>query len=112
MPFGISQVLIFLALLLLASVAWPWWREFKRVRRLQAKYQSDPDLLADILDQVIWEGESAQQLLDSLGRPQEVQSLVRKTKQKEIWKYGHEGGNRYRLRVTLDDNLVVSWQLR
>ena len=91
---------------------WPWGREYRRFRRLQRKYAGDPEVLRDIQDQIIWQGESAEAVLDSLGEPHTVQNLPRKTKRKEIWKYGHEGGNRYRLRVVLDDDVVVDWTLR
>ncbi len=111
MSLGYTTLFLLIALLL-ASIAWPWWREYRRIRRIQTKYQATPDILADILDQVIWEGESEDQLLDSIGKPHDVQRLARKTKHKEIWKYGHEGGNRYRLRITLDDHVVASWTLR
>ncbi len=111
----LSTALSILFWLVLAAVVvlWgiPWLREFIRTRRLEAKYGPGPEL-NDILNQVIWSGETAEQVRDSLGEPQALESLARKTKKKEIWKYGHEGGNRYRLRVTLDDDVVVSWDLR
>ena len=84
-----------------------WWR----VRRLCNAYPAGPQL-DDMLAKVIWAGEQSQQVRASLGAPHAVETLARKTKSKEIWKYGHEGSNRYRLRITLDDNLVSSWTLR
>jgi hypothetical protein len=33
-----------------------------------------------------------------------------KTKRREIWKYGRMGGNRYSLRVTLEQGVVVGWE--
>ena len=87
------------------------YRQLRRRERLLERY-GDEGVVDDLLNQVLWEGETAQQIRDSLGEPQEVDALPRQTKKKEIWKYGHEGGNRYRLRVTLDDDVVASWTLR
>ncbi|MEM1229291.1 MAG: hypothetical protein AAGI15_02050 [Pseudomonadota bacterium] len=89
-------------------------REYRLLRRREALLEryGDEQVVDDLLEQVLWEGETAAQVRDSLGEPQAVDVLPRQTKKKELWKYGHEGGNRYRLRVTLDDDLVVSWVLR
>ena len=48
-------------------------------------------------------------LIDSLGQPQDIDTKVLKTKKKEIWKYNHNGGNRFGLRITLDNDIVVGW---
>lgn len=60
----------------------------------------------------VWVGETADQLRDSLGEPESVDQKVLKTKIKEVWKYGHQGGNRYKYRVNLDDNIVVGWDAK
>ena len=56
-----------------------------------------------------WQGQTAEQLIDSLGRPEDIDQKILKTKKKEIWKYNHQGGNRYGLRITLDNDHVVGW---
>ena len=35
-----------------------------------------------------------------------------KTKVKEVWKYKPTGKNRYGLKITLDDGVVVGWEER
>jgi hypothetical protein len=35
-----------------------------------------------------------------------------KTKRKAVWKYAHRGGNRYGLRITVENNAVVGWDER
>ena len=111
--FGL-QLIFYTALALLAYFTWQWLGpiviETRREQRLRAKYGGQE--LNDLLAKVIWEGETAEQVRDSLGPPVEVEALARKTKHKEIWKYGHEGGNRFRLRITLDDGQVSGWKLR
>ena len=108
---ALSLVLALAMLALLWRFGLPALQEWWRVRRLCRKYPAGPEL-DDMLAKVIWSGQQSQQVRDSLGAPHSVETLARKTKSKEIWKYGHEGGNRYRLRITLDDAVVSSWKLR
>ena len=111
----ISTALSLLITVVVLALAWHFGRpavvEWWRVRRLCNRYPAGPEL-DDMLAKVIWSGQHSQQVRDSLGAPAAVETLARKTKSKEIWKYGHEGGNRYRLRITLDDSQVSSWKLR
>ncbi len=78
---------------------------------LRLKYQ-DETITERIMNQTLWQGELAEQVKESLGTPEDIDQKVLKTKKKEIWKYGHEGGNRYRLRVTLENDIVVGWDQR
>lgn len=78
---------------------------------LMAKYK-DNEIVDSIISQSIWQGETAEQLWDSLGKPEDLDEKVLKTKKKEIWKYGHEGGNRYRFRITVENDIVVGWENR
>ena len=80
----------------------------ERRTALIAKYGS-PEEADLILDAKIWTGMSAAQLLDSLGRPEDVDQAVTTRKTREIWKYGRVGQNRYRNRVTVDDGRVAGW---
>ena len=66
--------------------------------------------LASLISQKrFWQGQTAEQLMDSLGPPDEVEVRPMKTKQREIWKYGYYGANRYRTRITLDNGIVTTW---
>ncbi|MEH6785410.1 MAG: hypothetical protein V7688_16155 [Alcanivorax jadensis] len=82
----------------------------KKQRResLMAKYK-DEDLVLALMNRSFWQGQTAEQLVDSLGRPHSVDQKALKTKKKEVWKYNHQGGNRYGLRITLDNDQVVGW---
>lgn len=59
-----------------------------------------------------WVGCPAEMLVEMLGHPEDIDTKVLKTKTKETYKYRHQGGNRYGLRVTLDDGKVVGWDER
>ena len=56
-----------------------------------------------------WQGQTEEQLLDSLGKPKDIDQKVLKTKTKEIWKYNETGKNRYALKITLENGKVVGW---
>ena len=75
---------------------------------LLAKYH-DPKIVDMILRHMFWQGQSQEQLLDSLGRPADIDQKVMKTKVKEIWKYNQTGTNRFGLRITIEDNVVIGW---
>ena len=80
----------------------------KRREYLIDKYQ-DLSLVEDLMNQCFWVEQTADQLIDSLGYPVNVEQKMLKTKKKEVWKYFHQGGNRYSLRITLDNDHVVGW---
>lgn len=65
-----------------------------------------------ILNKSVWVGETSEQLQDSLGPPLDVDVKVLKTKKREIWKYVQTGRNRYGLKFTLENDVVVGWDER
>ena len=104
----------FLALLLMCVAAFGGFLWYKSVKRrnqigyLHSKYE-DEALAQRILEHRPWEGQTSQQLVDSLGDPVSIDKKVLKTRKREIWKYNQRGTNRYKLRITLDDDIVVGW---
>ncbi len=78
----------------------------KRRVALMLKYQNS-ELVEKLMERSFFEGQTGEQLIDSLGSPEEVDVKNLKTKKKEIWKYNHKAGNRYGLRITLDNDVVV-----
>ncbi len=83
-------------------------RERYRQARIWAKY-GNTETAQRIIDKTIWQGETDAQLRDSLGAPTDIDQKVLKTKSKAIWKYHHRGGNRYGLRITVENGMVVGW---
>ncbi|MFQ6346047.1 DNA translocase FtsK [Pseudomonas sp. R11F] len=82
-----------------------------RTAYLSEKY-ADQRIVQAILDQKIWEGMTAAHLFDSAGEPEAIDQKYMKAKSREIWKYHHEGGNRFLLRVTLENGIVVGWDAK
>ena len=80
----------------------------KRFEELMRKY-NDKEIVDLIMSRSFWQGQTTEQLLDSLGRPYDVDEKVMKTRKREVWKYQHRGHNRYGLRITLDNDIVVGW---
>ena len=76
--------------------------------RIYEKY-GRTEIAENILNKILWVGETTEQLIDSLGSPQDTDEKVLKTKKKETWKYYHKGANRYGLRITIENNVIVGW---
>jgi len=88
-----------------------WYKSAQTKKRrslLMSKYQ-DSELVNNIMERSFWQGQTSEQLMDSLGSPEDIDEKILKTKKKEIWKYNHQSGNRYGLRITLDNDIVVGW---
>jgi hypothetical protein len=85
------------------------WGYRQRHRHLTEKH-GDPEVARSIMRGVIWQGETQEQVLDSLGRPEDIDRKVLKTKTKEIWKYRPTARNRFGLKITLDDGVVTGWE--
>lgn len=79
-----------------------------RAKAIYDKY-GRTTLAEKIIAKTIWVGETASELRDSLGAPNDTDEKVLKTKTKVIWKYQHRGGNRYGLRITVENGVVVGW---
>jgi len=88
-----------------------WLKYNKKQRRLaylRDKYQ-DEGIVQNIYVGYFWQGQTAEQLKDSLGPPAAVDNKLLKTKTREVWKYQPTGRNRYALRVTVEDGYVTGW---
>jgi hypothetical protein len=83
-----------------------------RTERLLVKHGLDGALVARIERKEIWVGETADQLRDAMGEPEDIDVKPLKTRTREVWKYDRSGRNRYSTRVTLDNGTVVRWQRR
>jgi hypothetical protein len=79
-----------------------------RKKEIYEKY-GHTELAERIINKTMWVGETAEQLVDSLGRPVAIDDHVLKTKRKETWKYAQRGQNRFALRITVENGIVVGW---
>lgn len=85
-------------------------RKEQRESHLLTKYGTE---VADkILKASIWVDQTTEQLLDARGKPYAIDQKFLKTKVREVWKYdpGPRGG--CRLRITIENGRVVSWDRR
>ena len=77
-------------------------------KKLMLKY-NDENLVERLMKQEFWQGQTSQQLLDSIGKPESVHTQVLKTKTKEIWKYNRVKSNQFGLKITIENGIVVGW---
>lgn len=104
--------LIAIIIVVIALSAYLSARSTKKKREaLMAKY-GDAEIVRRIMSREFWQGQTADQLLDSLGRPIEVDEKVFKTKTKQVWKYKQTAKRRFALRITLENGEVVGWDQR
>lgn len=82
-------------------------RNKERRRLLSLKYPSS--IVDRIMSGSIWVGQNEEMLGESLGEPVDIDQKVMKTKRREVWKYHHRGGNRYGLRITVENGEVSRW---
>lgn len=101
----LGAVIVTVALLVIMAKV--WWRQRRRAALL-ARY-GDAEIVERILRRMFWTGQTSDQLLESLGRPADIDQKVLKTKVKELWKYFPTGRNRFGSRITLDDHVVTGW---
>jgi hypothetical protein len=80
----------------------------KRREAFMAKY-GDAKIVDMIMRRMFWMGQTQQQLLDSLGRPSDIDQKVLRSKVKETWKYRAIGRNRFGLRITVENGFVIGW---
>lgn len=78
-------------------------------KRIHAKY-IDNDIATKVISNQIWQGQTEEQLKDSLGYPVDIDRTVLKTKTKEVWKYHKKSAKRYGLKVMLDNGIVTGWE--
>ena len=98
--------------LIASGIAFYFWYQRKkakdRILYLQGKYK-DEDVVRKILGGYFWQGQTQEQLIDSIGRPTAIDSRVLKSATREVWKYNQTAKNRYALRVTLENGHVTGW---
>ena len=79
-----------------------------RRSNLLKKY-GDEELVEKLVNRTLWQGQTAEQVIDAIGEPKDIDEKVLKTKVKHTWKYFPSGRRRYGLRITLDDGIVTGW---
>jgi len=112
-----SQTIMLTLILFIAGIALIFWggkkigsskMDVARYKKLISRY-NDEQVAYQIMNHMFWQGQTAAQLEDSIGRPVAVDKGVKKNMTKDVWKYHQTGKNRYHLRLTLENGVVVGW---
>jgi hypothetical protein len=80
-------------------------KEDADARRLLITERYEPEIAQKILKNEIWQGMTIEQLQDSLGKADAIETVVTKRTRREIWRY-----DVFSTRVTLEDGVVVGWR--
>jgi hypothetical protein len=103
----IIPIIVFVGLVFLVIRSQEKARQ-RRLEYLRNKYK-DEAIVQRILARQYWQGQTPDQLVDSLGRPIDIDQKVLKTKKREVWKYHQQSRTRFGLRITLENDVVVGW---
>ncbi|OUD11714.1 DUF2845 domain-containing protein [Thioflexithrix psekupsensis] len=101
-------VLVIIGIVWFALSRYSQYLNEKRREALLLKY-GNVEIVDMIMKKMFWQGQTTEQLIDSLGKPLDIDKKVMKTKTKETWKYNKTGRGRYALRIILEDGYVVGW---
>ena len=103
------EIILVIFVLIAASIAISRYLTKKKRERLMLKY-GDAEVVDKIMRNVIWQGMSEAQLIDSWGIPAAKDQKIYKTKVTETFKYVASGKNRFRNRVRVENGVVVGWE--
>lgn len=99
-----------IAAIIVAALALLWFGARRmRFQSLLEKYGS-AEVAKAIMRHRIWEGMTTEQLVDSRGRPVDIDQEIYKRTARETFKYDQAGRNRFRTRVYVENGVVVGWK--
>lgn len=106
------MILIAIVIIIIVALILKSYSDYsdKKARRegIYQKY-GHTELSEKIINKTVWVGETSDQLLDSLGKPIDIDENVLKTKRKEVWKYCRKSTNRYGFKVKVENDIVIGW---
>ena len=100
--------ILYIILFITALIFFVYQTNKQKRKRLMIKY-NDENLVQRLMLGQFWQGQTSEQLTDSLGRPNDKSIQVLKSKTKETWKYQKTGTNRYALKIFIEDGIVIGW---
>jgi outer membrane protein assembly factor BamE (lipoprotein component of BamABCDE complex) len=106
---SIFRVLIYVVMFFVLLGAYGAFKRSLRRSNLMAKYQ-DESVVDAIMSGSVALGMTASQVQDSLGTPEDIDEKVYKSKTAKFYKYGHIRSNQYKLRIKLENDVVVGWE--
>jgi hypothetical protein len=103
--FGKDGAIIIFFIAAIALAIWGFKIEDRRKKSIQEKYS---EVVAQrILAKEYWIGQTREQLRDSLGVPERVETQENSTTSKEICKFFHQDYKRIRLKITIKNGVVT-----
>ncbi|WP_261503670.1 hypothetical protein [Burkholderia multivorans] len=103
--FGTGGVIV-IALLLASGFIFLFVKSTKdRENKIRSKYSEE--VAEKILAGKFWIGQSKNELRDSIGLPEKIETQQNSKNSKEIWKFFHKESNRIRLKITMTDGVVT-----
>ncbi|QFY43026.1 DUF2845 domain-containing protein [Candidatus Methylospira mobilis] len=81
----------------------------RRKARLLEKYD-DEEIVCLIMNRKFWQGQTPEQLIDSIGQPHDIDRKVLKSKTKETWKYYQVRKGQFSLKVYFENDIVIGWE--
>ena len=105
---GWIMPIVIIAAIALLFVLIKYIQKQNRLAYLRGKYH-DEEIVQRIYEGYFWEGQTVEQLQDSLGPPSAIDNKLLKKMTREVWKYHPSGTNRYRLRITVENGHVAGW---
>ena len=106
---GLLPLIIVIGVCVVAFFLYRALKKRRRLKYLEQKYVNKKKV-EKIINGDTWQGETAEQLIDSIGNPEVIDDKLLKTQKKVVWKYGRRGAGGYNLIVNLEKGLVVSWE--
>ncbi len=82
-----------------------------RAEKIRLKY-ADQGIAQKIIDRTIWVGMTGEMLKDAYGEPLKVDQKVMKSKVREVWKYRQLTKTQYGTKITIENNVVTSWDIK
>lgn len=86
--------------------------ELRQRREYLMRKYGDAEIVEDIINGVIRQGMTYEMVIDSWGKPADVDERVFKTKTSHTFKYHQTGRNQFASRVKLENGIVVGWKQR
>lgn len=79
----------------------------KRLAELTARFG---DVAAvHIMNKRVWQGATPEMIVESIGKPLDIDERVMKEKTRHTFKYHQTGKNKFGLRVTFEEGICVGW---
>ncbi len=103
-----SQAIALFCLVTISIIFCEFLLSQRHKARLIKKYNNE-SLAYDIENNLFWRGQTADQLVESIGIPERIDQTILNSRTNEIWKYGHQSNDCFKLTITLSDGIVNDW---